>query len=67
MSNRNLTALIHLVELRSTSAVLPTLQRRGLQMGHTLSCLLSDYEFKLYCDEQPFERFDPNRGKQDIA
>lgn len=63
----DLAALVYFIELRSTSAVHPTLQRRALQMGHSLSCLLSDYDFKLHYNEQSSGRFDRNRGKQDIV
>ncbi|MFW5853566.1 MAG: FAD-dependent thymidylate synthase [Patescibacteria group bacterium] len=62
----NLSALVYLIELRSTRFVHPTLRRRAHQMAQVLTELFADHGLVLHLDKNP-DRFDIRRGLQDIV
>ncbi|MFP4616794.1 MAG: FAD-dependent thymidylate synthase [Candidatus Paceibacterota bacterium] len=61
----NLSALVYLVELRSTRFVHPTLRERALQMAKEMKKRFKEQGLILHLDPEP-NRFDIKRGLQDI-
>jgi thymidylate synthase ThyX len=61
----DLPALVYLAELRSGSAVHPTLQKRARQIGTSLEALFEVFGLRLQIDET-LTRFDVKRGTHDI-
>lgn len=64
----DLPALVYLVELRASSMVHPTLQKRAVQIAQVLEGLFGSYGLKLHIDlDSNPGRFDIRRGEQDIV
>src|SRR5690606_32724151 len=62
----NLSALVYVVELRSTRFVHPTLRVVAQQMGHELLGRFGTHGLVLHFDESE-DRFDIGRGNHDIV
>lgn len=62
----DLSALVYLIELRSTRFVHPTLRHRALQMAAALDRRFSPYGLQLHLDKAA-QQFDVERGTHDIA
>jgi len=62
----DLPALVYLVELRSGSAVHPTMRRRAQQLAQILETEFGPVGLKLHIDWSDIGRFDIKRGQQDI-
>jgi len=54
--------MVYLVELRGTRFVHPTLRSIALKIANHIN---KEYKIPIYFDKD-FDRFDINRGKQDI-
>lgn len=61
-----LSALVYLVELRSTRFVHPTLRKRAIQMANALEERYRNNGLRIFLDQDP-DRFDVKRGEQDIV
>lgn len=62
----NLPPLVYIAELRSSSTVHPTLQKRAVQIGRALEWRFGDCGLKLHLHSGS-GRFDIKRGDQDIV
>jgi thymidylate synthase ThyX len=59
----DLPSLIYLAEIRSSSTVHPTLQKKGVQLAEILQ---NTFKIKVHFDKKDVGRFDAKRGKHDI-
>jgi len=62
----NLSAIIYLIELRSTRFVHPTLRNRAIEMASYMERQFGSTGLKLHLDPEP-GRFDVKRGEHDIV
>lgn len=62
----NLSAMVYLIELRSTRFVHPTLRDRAIEMARYMKYHFSEFGLKLHLDPEP-GRFDIRRGEHDIV
>lgn len=63
----DLPALVYLAELRSSSTVHPTLQKRAREMAKMLGEMFQKYEMVIHTETTEMGRFDTHRGTQDIV
>ncbi len=60
----DLPALAYVAEIRATSVVHTTLQKKAIQLGELLE---KTYKIKIFIDKKDIGRFDSKRGKDDIV
>ncbi len=60
----DLPSLVYLAEIRSSSTVHPTLQKKAIQLAEILQ---NTFKIKVHFDKKDVGRFDSKRGKHDIV